>query len=728
MRKFSKYFAIFFILSLLIFYLVSCTSAPGENSGSTGGNEDTGKTRLNIVLQLPSSYTSTFSVKDLDALLGKGVTAFKDALPISKIHLRLTDSDGVEIHEGDYKPNDTITLEVSVDASKKYTFFASLYTNASIYATETAIMKGSITIPLSATTKTVYLAVDFLNGSATLNCKIPNNWADEYEFNSIRITAKHTSTGVEKTVEQSSLSATNVTWQLTDAYPGVWEIQQTVTLKNKIQGNTVQYQKTNYLEVYPSIDLPYDVYPSIYGFVRYSKTLNGTASTTPAVAKDGTIYITDNKGWLYAFTDNGTQKWAKRLTTSAIYSGPVIDESGYIFVGADDNRVYKVNPADGSVVWSFTAGGKVRWTITFSAYSLYFVAPDGYLYSVNKENGQEFWRYHIEAESFSHLAVARDGTVYVAAGKLYAFNPDGTIKWTFNKGEYLWHGPSIDSDGTIYVASRYTLYAVEPDGTEKWHIYFNFRYDSNRQPVIGSNGLIYINKDYYLSGIDKSNGTEKWAVFNTYNTSNQPIAPLVDSENRVYVASDRYLRVLDGLSGTSLWSIDFEDSVQTAPALSSVGDEKTVLIGVGNKLVSIHTLSKGLANTSWPKAFRDQANTSNVNTDLVTGNASLTTLIGTMPIIPPVSNLSAEYNRSKNSLTVAYQWNYTGYDYGKAKFVIYVKVPGSSLWQYVNETTSRTGAGFLNVLFQELSIDKVGVNVVVDTRQSGLTVCTPTLK
>jgi hypothetical protein len=234
MRKVSKYFAIFFILSLLIFYLVSCTSAPCGNSGSSGGSGYTGKIRLNIVLQLPSSYTSTFSVKDLDALLGKNVTAFKDALPISKIHLRLTDSDGVKIHEGDYKPNDTITFEVSVDASKKYTFFAQVYTNASMYATETAIMQGSITIPLSATTKTVYLAVDFLNGSATLNFKIPNNWADEYEFNSIRITAKHTSKGVQKTFEQSSISATNVTWQLTNAYPGVWEIQQTVTLKNKI--------------------------------------------------------------------------------------------------------------------------------------------------------------------------------------------------------------------------------------------------------------------------------------------------------------------------------------------------------------------------------------------------------------------------------------------------------------------------------------------------------------
>ena len=725
MRKVSKYFAIFFILSLLIFYLVSCTSAPGENSGSTGGNGYTGKIRLNIVLQLPSSYTSTFSVKNLDALLGKGVTAFKDALPISKIHLRLTDSDGVKIHEGDYKPNDTITFEVSVDASKKYTFFAQVYTNASMYATETAIMQGSITIPLSATTKTVYLAVDFLKGSATLNCKIPNNWADEYEFNSIRITAKHTSTGVQKPpLEQSSLSATNVTWQLTDAYPGVWEIQQTVTLKNKIQGNTVQYQKTNYLEVYPSIDLPYDVYPSIYGFVRYSKTLNGRASTTPAVAKDGTIYIATSNGWLYAFTDNGTQKWAKQLTTSAIYSGPVIDESGYIFVGAEDKKVYKVNPADGSVVWSFTAGGSVGYGITFTNYSIYFPASDGYLYSVNKENGQEFWRYYIGTGYFSHPSVAHDGTVYVAAGNLYAFNPDGTIKWTFDGYGDFRHGPSIDSDGTIYVASDYRLYAINPDGTKKWVTgYYSYPYFGD--VVIGSNGLIYINNGNFLSCIDKSNGNRIWSV----NPNNARTVPLVDSENRVYVGCDYgYLKVLDGLNGKLLWEIDLGDEVRTAPTLSSVGDEKTVLIGVDNKLVSVHTLSKGLANTSWPKVFRDQANTSNVNTDLVTGNASLTTLIGTMPIVPPVSNLSAEYNRSGTSLTVAYQWNYTGYDYEKAKFVIYVKVPGSSLWQYVYETTSRTGVSLKNVWFPESSIDKVGVNVVVDTRQSGLTVCTPTLK
>ncbi len=724
MRKVSKYFAIFFILSLLIFYLVSCTSAPGENSGSTGGNGYTGKIRLNIVLQLPSSYTSTFSVGNSDAFLGKGVTSFKDELPISKVYFKLTDSDGIKIHEGYYKPNDTITFEVNVDASKKYTFFASLYTNASIYATETAIMQGSITIPLSATTKTVYLPVDFLNGSATLNFKIQNNWADEYEFNSIYITAKHTSTGVQKTIGQSSLSATNVAFQLTDAYPGVWEIQQTVTLKNKVQGNTVPYQKTNYLEVYPSIDLPYDVYPSIYNFVRYSKTLNGSASTTPAVAKDGTIYIADDKGWLYAFTDNGTQKWAKQLTTSAIYSGPVIDESGYIFVGAEDNKVYKVNPADGSVVWSFTAGGRVSYGIALTTYSIYFLATDGYLYSVNKENGQEFWRYYIGGIYFSHPSVAHDGTVYVAAGKLYAFNPDGTIKWTFNGNGYLQYGASIDSDGTIYVAGGGTLYAIKPDGTEKWRA-FAYIYSYLGECVIGSNGLIYINDSNYLSCIDKSNGKRMWIVRPYGGMGN---VPLVDSQNRVYVGCGYgYLQVFDGLSGSLLWEKDLGDSVNTAPTLSSVGDEKTVLIGVDNKLVSVHTLSKDLANTSWPKVFRDQANTSNVNTDLVTGNASLTTLIGTMPIVPPVSNLSAEYSRSGNSLTVAYQWNYTGYDYGKAKFVIYVKVPGSSLWQYVGETTSRTGAS-LNVVLQESSIDKVGVNVVVDTRQSGLTVCTPTLK
>lgn len=358
-----------------------------------------------------------------------------------------------------------------------------------------------------------------------------------------------------------------------------------------------------------------------------------------------------------------------------------------------------------------------------TTYSIYFLASDGYLYSVNKENGQEFWRYYIGTSYFSHPSVAHDGTVYVAAGKLYAFNPNGTIKWTFNGNGSLRYGPSIDSDGTIYVAGGSTLYAINPDGTEKWRIYSDlFPYFGDC--VIGSNGLIYVRSGAYLSCIDKSNGKFMWSTFGNVGT-----VPLVDSQNRVYVGCNYgYLRVFDGLSGTLLWEIDLGDWVNTAPTLSSVGDEKTVLIGVDNKLVSVHTLSKGLANTSWPKVFRDQANTSNVNTDLVTGNASLTTLIGTMPIVPPVSNLSAEYNRSGNSLTVAYQWNYTGYDYGKAKFVIYVKLPGSSLWQYVGETTSRTGVGLNNVVFQELSIDKVGVNVVVDTRQSGLTVCTPTLK
>ncbi len=344
--------------------------------------------------------------------------------------------------------------------------------------------------------------------------------------------------------------------------------------------------------------------------------------------------------------------------------------------------------------------------------------------SVNKENGQEFWRYYIGGIYFSHPSVAHDGTVYVAAGKLYAFNPDGTIKWTFNGNGYLQYGASIDSDGTIYVAGGGTLYAIKPDGTEKWRA-FAYIYSYLGECVIGSNGLIYINDSNYLSCIDKSNGKRMWIVRPYGGMGN---VPLVDSQNRVYVGCGYgYLQVFDGLSGSLLWEKDLGDSVCTAPTLSSVGDEKTVLIGVDNKLFSVHTLSKGLANTSWPKAFRDQANTSNVNTDLVTGNASLTTLIGTMPIVPPVSNLSAEYNRSGNSLTVAYQWNYTGYDYGKAKFVIYIKVPGSPLWQYVGETTSRTGAS-LDVVLQESSIDKVGVNVVVDTRQSGLTVCTPTLK
>jgi outer membrane protein assembly factor BamB len=50
--------------------------------------------------------------------------------------------------------------------------------------------------------------------------------------------------------------------------------------------------------------------------------------------------------------------------------------------------------------------------------------------------------------------------------KLYAINPDGSLKWSFKTGYDVHSSPAIDSDGTIYVGSRDNrLYAIYGSGS-----------------------------------------------------------------------------------------------------------------------------------------------------------------------------------------------------------------------------------------------------------------------
>ncbi|AMW33265.1 PQQ-binding-like beta-propeller repeat protein [Fervidobacterium islandicum] len=718
MGKFRKKGFVIFTLVFVMAFLISCINRPDE----TSNNDVT----VTVTIQFPTTYTMSLSNSELENFFGKKINAFEDELPVSNIYLNITDSDGVRQHEGIYKPNEKIRVKLYVQSTKKYTFNVEIATNATMYTKETVIMKGSVTTSLSKGT-TVNIPVDFLDGSVSLNVIVPDTWLNEYVIKAVDITIQHAVKGTKKTFTKADLDATQTTFEITDLYPGLWQITQSATLTNTTYGNIYQTQKTGYLMVYPSLNIPFSTNISIYNAVRFSKTLNGNAKSSVAVSKDGTIYVATDQGYLYAFADNGTEKWSVRLTTSAIYSGPVLDEEGYIYVGAEDKKVYKIDPSNGQKIWEYTSGGNVSYGLALDNSQVYFGASDGNLYAVKRDDGQLVWtRYLGNAGYFSHPSIGDDGTVYIVAGKLYAFTPDGTLKWQFNGDGYLQYGPTIDSDGKIYVASAYYLYAVSRDGRMIWehhYSYYSSNYNSS-EPVIGLNGLMYISRRDYLLCLNTSDGSKKWDFYLSYYGYSK--TPLVDEKNRVYVL-DSYgvLRIFDGDNGQKLWEKDLGDSGYTSPAISTIGEEKTILVGVDNKLYSIHTLSKGLAKTNWPKMYRDEGNSSNVNTEIITSEASITTY-AYLPIVPPVTNLSAEYDKFNKKLKVSYQWNITSSDFYRPKFLVYAKLKGEPLWIYVGETSSKTGVEFSNVYFFEL--EKVAVNTVLDLRESGFVICTPVLK
>ena len=97
-------------------------------------------------------------------------------------------------------------------------------------------------------------------------------------------------------------------------------------------------------------------------------------------------------------------------------------------------------------------------------------------------------------------SIASDGTIYVGGKYLYAINPNGTIKWSFNLGSNRHihqSSPAISSDGTIYVGTNIGetsgghIIAINPNGTERWREKIADEWVES-SPCIGKDGTVYI--------------------------------------------------------------------------------------------------------------------------------------------------------------------------------------------------------------------------------------------
>src|SRR4030043_384844 len=68
-------------------------------------------------------------------------------------------------------------------------------------------------------------------------------------------------------------------------------------------------------------------------------------------------------------------------------------------------------------------------------------------------------------------AIGADGTIYIGCfdDNLYAVNPDGSQRWSFNTTGPVTSSPAIGAAGTTYVGCNdRNLYAINPDGSQKW--------------------------------------------------------------------------------------------------------------------------------------------------------------------------------------------------------------------------------------------------------------------
>ncbi|MCL4557114.1 MAG: PQQ-binding-like beta-propeller repeat protein [Deltaproteobacteria bacterium] len=226
----------------------------------------------------------------------------------------------------------------------------------------------------------------------------------------------------------------------------------------------------------------------------------------------------------------------------------------------------------GVLKWSYLTGQSIFSSPAIGADgTIYVGSNDGKLYAINP-NGTLKWSYTMNPMGiWTTPAIGADGTIYVSEDKLYAINPNGTLKWSSPIGSGTgYSSPAIGADGTIYVGAD-KLYAINPNGTPKWS--YNMGNGFLSSPAIGADGSIYIGAgDYNLYAINPD-GTEKWS----YATGDMIYSsPAIGADGTIYVGSyDKSLYAINP-DGTEKWSYATGDMIYSSPA---IGADGTIYVG-----------------------------------------------------------------------------------------------------------------------------------------------------
>jgi outer membrane protein assembly factor BamB len=359
--------------------------------------------------------------------------------------------------------------------------------------------------------------------------------------------------------------------------------------------------------------------------------------SSAAIAPDGTIYIGNFPGALYAFRDPNVGETLEVVWrfhppgASSFHTTPALGPDGTVYVGFSTGGTspeargtfYAIRAASAGqaqAVWSVDLGpGRQTASPTIGDdQTIYVVSGAGQLFAIAL-TGMVRWTAKVGPTIKTSPALASDGTVYVPSmdGRLYAVSPptsgdqrEGAIRWTFDFGQYPGSTPlvrapapppgadaigsgasaTIAPDGMIYIgANNSNMYAITPDGSLKWL----FEAEREVAGIWSAAALGLDNHSLYfganrggLYALDRDTGSLRWQ-FNVHGSVYS--SPTLDSQGTLYAGSTvGHVFALQSETGRMIWDFDARAPVWTAPALRPdgtlvVGDTSGRVMLIGNR-------------------------------------------------------------------------------------------------------------------------------------------------
>lgn len=200
----------------------------------------------------------------------------------------------------------------------------------------------------------------------------------------------------------------------------------------KFRANSLQNGRTTVKPLYNSKLKPWTF-----------KTGKGIFSS-PVVDAHGTVYIGSADHYFYALRQDGSLKW-KIKTGEIIDSSALLDDKGFVYVGSGDSYVYCIERETGTIVWKSKAHSvqEVWEQFTIKTYNVNWfegnigILPDGsiiapndnYLvYQIERASGTRITQYPANEMIWSLPAVNTKtgrmffGTQFMALKNIYCYN------------------------------------------------------------------------------------------------------------------------------------------------------------------------------------------------------------------------------------------------------------------------------------------------------------------
>lgn len=283
-------------------------------------------------------------------------------------------------------------------------------------------------------------------------------------------------------------------------------------------------------------------------------------------------------------------------TAKGIFSTPVIDGAGRVYVGSADRYFYAINP-NGELAWKHLTGEVIDSSALLDdGGRVIFGSGDGKIYALDAQSGRELWTNEADPPSEpnaiinwheGNVAMLPDGTLLAGTDSfiLYAIDrKTGATAWKIALTDQIWSCAAVDAaTGNFFIGNNTILPAIGANfgayskrGRERWTSRSTGSIAAS--PLIAKSGAVVAGGfDGFVRAYAADSGETRWAVPTRDHIYASPAE--LSNGTIVQASTDGTVYALDPASGAVLWTYDVPDAVRSSPAID--GDDN-IYFGAGN--------------------------------------------------------------------------------------------------------------------------------------------------